>query len=450
VQFKSLSVSIETSSIFSPAPAGIGQPKETRVAVLFRRFGPYHHARLNAAGKLKQVFAVEACGMEDTYAWDKVEGSGSFTRITLTDHYADSHQWKRQLDREMRRALDKIKPDVVVVPGWSSADALSALFWCAENRTPAVMMSERTEWDEPRSGWKEWVKRRLVGICSAGLVGGQAHADYLVQLGLARDQIFQGYDSVDNDYFAAKSAEVRGREADLRKRLGLPEKYFLASARFVEKKNLCRLIEAYARYRQHAQENALSAVKSVGALSAVSASPRESAISPKCWDLVLLGDGALRETINSQLALLNLRDHVLLPGFKQYEELPSYYGLASAFVHASTTEQWGLVVNEAMASGLPVLVSNRCGCAQDLVREGVNGFTFDPYNVEPLAEMMLKVSDFRFPLSDFGDASRRIIAEWGPERFANGLDAAVNTALANRPKNTGLLDRLLLRVMTFK
>jgi 1,2-diacylglycerol 3-alpha-glucosyltransferase len=59
-------------------------------------------------------------------------------------------------------------------------------------------------------------------------------------------------------------------------------------------------------------------------------------------------------------------------------------GLASAFIQASTTEQWGLVVNEAMASGLPVLVSERCGCAPDLVKNGVNGYTFDPYDIKEI------------------------------------------------------------------
>ena len=108
------------------------------------------------------------------------------------------------------------------------------------------------------------------------------------------------------------------------------------------------------------------------------------------WSLVLLGDGPLKSDLCRLISDLRLDACVHLPGFKQYHELPVYYGLASAFVHASTTEQWGLVVNEAMASGLPVLVSNRCGCAQDLVKEGVNGFTFDPCNVEQLAQLMLK------------------------------------------------------------
>ena len=66
--------------------------------------------------------------------------------------------------------------------------------------------------------------------------------------------------------------------------------------------------------------------------------------------------------------------------------------IITAFVHASASEQWGLVVNEAMAAGLPVIVSERCGCAPDLVREGVNGLTFDPCDVAELAGLMERVA----------------------------------------------------------
>jgi len=402
-------------------PVGNGLPKETRVAVLFQRFGPYHHARLNAAGKLMSVWGVEACAMETTYAWSKVEGAAAFTRITLTDRDSGDRSWKRELQQKMWRALDEIKPEAVAVNGWAGTDAVSALEWCMKNRVPAVVMSESTAWDEPRTFWKEWIKGRLVKMCAAGLAGGTPHADYLAQLGLPRDRIFKGYDIVDNDCFEAGAARARSKEQGTRNRLGLPEKYFLASARFVGKKNIPRLIRAYARYRALAEK-------------------------PEIWKLVLLGDGPLRATLDSQLSTLNLHDHVLLPGFIQYEELPAYLGLASAFVHASTTEQWGLVVNEAMASDLPVLVSNRCGCAADLVQEGVNGFTFDPRDSEQLANLMLKISVGQFPLSDFGAASRRIISGWGPERFAEGLRDAVAVTLKNPRPRAGLPDRLLLRL----
>jgi glycosyltransferase involved in cell wall biosynthesis len=350
----------------------------------------------------------------------------------LTDRDSGDRRWRRELQRKLRRALDEIKPQVVAVPGWSFADALGALSWCIETNTPTVVMSESTAWDERRAGWKEWIKGRLVRLNSAGLAGGTPHADYLAQLGLPRDRIFKGYDIVDNDYFAAKTAEARSQKSEVGSRKSLPENYFLASARFVEKKNLRRLIEAYARYRAMAEKSQIKNRKS------------------KIWALVLLGDGPLRETLNSQLSSLNLHGHVLLPGFKQYDELPAYFGLAGAFVHASTTEQWGLVVNEAMASGLPVLVSSRCGCAADLVQEGVNGFQFDPANVDELAQLLLKISGDDFPLADFGAASLRIIAIWGPERFASGLRDAVAAALKNPRPRAGLVDRLLLRALLRK
>jgi glycosyltransferase involved in cell wall biosynthesis len=145
-----------------------------------------------------------------------------------------------------------------------------------------------------------------------------------------------------------------------------------------------------------------------------------------------------------------LHDHVLLPGFKQYGELPAYYGLAKAFIHASTTEQWGLVVNEAMASGLPVLVSNRCGCAMDLVKDGVNGFTFDPYNVEQLAQLMLKLSTLNSQHSTLGSASARTIAAWGPERFVRGLKEAVDCALSVGPVRPTLVQRMILKAMLLR
>jgi glycosyltransferase involved in cell wall biosynthesis len=99
-----------------------------------------------------------------------------------------------------------------------------------------------------------------------------------------------------------------------------------------------------------------------------------------------------------------------------------------------------------MASGLPVLVSNRCGCAPDLIQEGVNGFTFDPCNVEELAQQMLKISAFQHSsLSAFGLASKRIIADWGAERFASGLIAAVAESVRRGPQRATWVDSLLLQ-----
>ena len=400
---------------------------QVRLAILCHRIGPYHFARVRAAAKKFPTTVIEAFQSDDTYAWDLVDGAEGFTRVTL---FKKSPATPSALLQGLQKGLDDCRPAAVAIPGWADMVAFGALQWCGARAVPAIMMSETTQWDESRRVWKEWVKRRLVRMCAAGLVGGRPHAEYLEHLGVPRRNIFQGYDAVDNDYFVRESAAARKQAQAIRSRLELPENFFLASARFVEKKNLLGLLEAYACYRRQARQSAIG--------------NRQSPI----FDLVLLGDGPLRSSVLDFRSSLGLDAWVHLPGFQQYGELPAYYALAKAFIHASTTEQWGLVVNEAMACGLPVLVSNRCGCFQDLVQDGINGFAFNPKDIGQLAGLMHKVSAPEFPLAQCGAESQRIISNWGPERFGCGLEEAVKVALAAPPPALGMLHRFLLRLLT--
>ena len=339
-------------------------------------------------------------------AWKNDATAGSFKRVTLIEQGTSGDVSRSELARRLERTLNECKPGVVVVPGWASPAAWGAMHWCLQNRVPMVCLSESTAWDEPRIGWKEWIKKKLVGLFSAALVGGERHRDYLTKLGMPAQRIFLGYDAVDNAYFHSRAQAVRSDADKMRRHYNLPQDYFLASARFVEKKNLPRLLEAYALYRT-----------SCGTPSS----------------LVLLGDGPLRSVLESKKDALDLRDHVVMPGFKQVADLPAYYALARAFIHPSTIEPWGLVVNEAMACGLPVLVSNRCGCAPELVRDGVNGFTFDPLDVDEMARQMARVSASDFPRDAFGEKSGEIVGEWCSERFARGLSQAIEAALNLSP-----------------
>lgn len=342
------------------------------------------------------------------------------------------------------------------------------------------------------------MKRRIVAMASAALVGGVPHKDYLEDLGMSGDRIFLGYDAVDNRFFAEQAtrwraeggkrrpeAEERRAEAGgLKPERGMRSaelggrRFFLGSARFVEKKNLFRLVEAFAGYRRRWFE-----MKREGDAEGIGGEGQEDGRpgGPTLpWDLVLLGDGEMRGRIVEHARSLGIevveaapwekggeaetrdagcdrirfpdsdfpsRGTLFLPGFVQYPELPKYYGRASVFIHASTTEQWGLVVNEAMASGLPVIVSDRCGCAPDLVKEGVNGFEFDPHNADALVDLMLQVSDAGFPLGDFGRESSRIIQDWGPERFAEGLKQAADKAIEVGPTHPSWISRMLLELL---
>ena len=245
---------------------------------------------------------------------------------------------------------------------------------------------------------------------------------------MRRERIFTGYDVVDNEYFRAKTEEIRSQTSEVREKYLLPENYFLASARFIEKKNIPKLIQAYAEYRSRLQGTGVT-------------DPGYNGRAP--WHLVLLGDGPLRESLNSQLSTLNLHQHVHLPGFKRYDELPIYYALANAFVHASTTEQWGLVVNEAIASGLPVIVSERCGCVPELVQD--NGSTFDPTNEHELAGRLLEVAVLpREERERLAQASYEIAANFAPERFGEGLERAVTAAMGLPQRRFAIINRALL------
>jgi 1,2-diacylglycerol 3-alpha-glucosyltransferase len=274
-----------------------------RIAVIFHRFGPYHCARLEAAARQYDVTGIEVAAETQDYAWSSVKGAEGYSRVTLFPGGVARRMSAKEVSERVEDALQSCSPDAVAIPGWSDKGALAALRWCTETGTPPILMSESTALDEPRVGWREWIKGRIVRLCSTALVGGQRHIDYLVELGVPRDQIFTGYDVVDNEHFRQKATEIRNQRSKVRKKYGLPENYFLASARFIEKKNLPTLIRSYARYRQLAGNT----------------DNRRQTTDNRPWDLVLLGDGPLHETLNSQLSALSLQHSVLLPGFKQYE-----------------------------------------------------------------------------------------------------------------------------------
>jgi glycosyltransferase involved in cell wall biosynthesis len=153
--------------------------------------------------------------------------------------------------------------------------------------------------------------------------------------------------------------------------------------------------------------------------------------------------------LRGQIEALHLRDHILLPGFRQYEELPVYYALAGCYIQASTAEPWGLTVNEAMASGLPVLVSNVCGCAKDLLREAENGFALDPFDIADMAQKMLRVSGAGCDREAMGRMSRRIISSWGCDCFGENLWKAAERACRDPVRGNDRTGALILKALVF-
>jgi glycosyltransferase involved in cell wall biosynthesis len=131
--------------------------------------------------------------------------------------------------------------------------------------------------------------------------------------------------------------------------------------------------------------------------------------------LILVGDGELRPAI--------MKDNIVVTGFINYREIPRFYWRSDIFVLPSLYEPWGLSVNEACAAGLPVVVSDACGCAQDLVNG--NGFIFPAGNVKALAECLDTLLASSTLRKRMGARSKEIVAEFSYEKDIEGIMEAL-------------------------
>ncbi|WP_075222172.1 glycosyltransferase family 4 protein [Acuticoccus yangtzensis] len=386
-----------------------------RIAVLVERIGAYHRARLSALAERAEVMCVELCAADATYAWARHEGhGGDFARTTLFATEAEAADIAL-LKARMEAALAGFGPDTVAVPGWGYPFSLVALALTSRARTRGgaavgrVLMSDSQAIDAPRRLLAEMVKRAVVSFADAGLAAGRTHADYLAALGLPRRRIALGLDVVDNAHFAAGAAAARAGP-------GADAPAFLALARFVRKKNLTALVTAHGVYARAA---------------------RAEGRTP--WRLVIVGDGPESGAIAE--AASETGEAVEIRPFAAYDALPGLYAAAGALVLPSTAEQWGLVVNEAMAAGCPVIASVRAGAAAELIIDGVNGHVTAP-DVGSVAAALARMEGADRAVICAN--ARASIAAWGPHRFADGILAAAEMAMARRrtPVPPALLYRL--------
>lgn len=377
-----------------------------RICVQWPRFGPYHIARLNALHEIGESEQVEVVGLETAgedrlYGWERQTSETSFRRVQVFSDRVFEDIRPAEMQKGISKALDELQPEAIVINSYSFPDARACLKWCRANRRVAVCATDTKEDAATRIWWREYIKSILVNQFDALLVAGTPHQEYFRKLGFPSEYIYLGCDVVDNEYFR-KSAEEARKSPDHYKHLpglGSPEPYFLSCGRYIPQKNLDGLIQAYAAYRREAD---------------------------RPWRLVLVGDGPGRAELEALITSLDVGG-VTLTGFRQFDDLPAYYGLAGAYVHSARNDQWGLVVNEAMASGLPVLVSDATGCVHDLVADGKNGFTFVHDDLEKLSRLLSRVSSDRVDRSEMGRSSRQIITGWSLDVYAKHAWSAIQS-----------------------
>lgn len=394
------------------------------VTLLSRQVAHYHHARFSAAGRLLPKCDVLSLANQGNF--DEMLSTAQPEGYRVHRIYPDRESYLAAAARgavmsDISERLDDIGPEVVAIAGWASPESFAALNWARRHRRGVVVMSDSRVEDASRNVVREFIKSRIVRSCDAALVAGGRHRDYICSLGMPEDRVRLGYDAVDNAYFEARSDTARAQDETLRQEFGLPRRYILASCRFIDKKNVERIIEAYWQ-----------------ACYGLDGPP----------DLLIAGDGVNRPLLEAASMKLRGECRVHLPGFFSYDVLPSLYGLAEGFVHIPTYEQWGLVVNEAAAAGLPLVISQECGAATELVQQGSNGWLVPADDTSAVATALRKVMTLgTSERAAMGRASRAIVAEWGPERFASELVATALFARTSQ-KKLSLFDRVIIRTMS--
>ena len=150
-------------------------------------------------------------------------------------------------------------------------------------------------------------------------------------------------------------------------------------------------------------------------------------------ELLIVGSGVLEAELRAYSAERHLP--VRFAGFLNQTEIPRAYAAADALVLPSGSETWGLVVNEAMASGIPAVVSDRVGCREDLVDEGETGYSFPMGETGELADRLARLASDRSHAAEMGkEAQRRVFANFSIERTVNGTLSAVDYVVSRRTR----------------
>lgn len=308
--------------------------------------------------------------------------------LPLTEGYDHVSIQNTSIDEELKDA------DVVWLHGWQSMTLRRVLRAARRRQTPVLMRGENCEIAMPDgNGLLGWLKRRyinwIIRHCDAFLCIGTANRAYYLNRGVSQDRLFMMPYAIDNDTFAARADASDEAVRLLRDKLEVADdrKVILFAAKLIPRKRADLLVKS------------MSLLRTDGAVPI----------------LVIVGDGVRRSELQS------IAPNARFVGFVNQSELPVYYKMADVFVLPSEREPWGLAVNEAMACGTTVVVSDEVGCSPDLVNDAT-GRTFPSGDANALAAAIDECLEDSITL---GVSARTHILDWGYAADIDGLKAAL-------------------------
>jgi|SRR5579871_1335331 len=302
--------------------------------------------------------------------------------------------------------------DALVVHGHSPAAQLVGIAAAKAAGIPVFMRGE-THLGLSRTSVKLRLRKLVMGTLYARLNGvlaiGSANAAFYRAMGVPERRIFLTPYTVDNARFTEAARLTREERADVRRGLGVADDrpIVLYSAKFDARKCPQDLLRAAA------QLNAEGAV----------------------FQLAMIGSGALETELRGLAASLGMQN-VHFHGFVNQSTMPGIYGACDIFVLPSRNEPWGLAINEAMCAELPIVAAAEIGCVPDLVKQGLNGYTFTAGDISGLSAVLRPLVGSADGRRKMGAASREIISRWSYAEVRQGLRMALASAGLSTPRQS--------------
>lgn len=357
--------------------------KQSRVAIMFDSHTPYLAFRVNALqrelvarglNEVVELHVILIAANWSSYGWAAggLQGLYDVPVHVLTKEFhglglhSFIHPTLPKILLKLAGLFFKLRPRITLVGGYDRPESLFCRLLSYFNFSKVGVMND-SRFNDAESFSKnaalEFIKSLVVARYSFFMVPGHESAAYHRFLAGRKRPIYtEAWDVVDNDGIAL-AADDSSRDEEIRQRLDLStsDRFFFFPSRFIPKKNIPFVLRSFASF-----------VRDVGTRG------------EQTHKLVLCGQGPEKDTITCTIKGLSVEDSVKVCDWLPYEFMPRACRLSSALILASTHDQWGMAVNEALAAGTPVLVSNRCG-AHELVSNGKNGFTFSPDDEEHLS-----------------------------------------------------------------
>ena len=358
-----------------------------RLAIVTTMLSPYRNPVFADIGNRPGLDLLVITFSEDQahrqWDMDSLYSENLFQHRRLSQHKDSFKVW---------RCLRKFDPDVVVLGAYDSRELCEALAFCKLHRKKAVLWSGSTKLSSRRQGIVGVARRAFIRSVDSFVAYGSKAREFLIHHGAAPEKIVIGYNTVDIGFFAERANELCNSQEYWALRNRIAPVSLLFVGQLIERKGFSSLIAALQRL--HTVE----------------------------FTLVVLGDGPLRQQLEAETQKYSFK--IFFEGFRSTEELPLYYAACDIFVFPTLNDPWGLVVNEAMACGKPVVSSTEAGVSYDLVRHGANGWVVDPRNTEQLCNYLGKLIADNDLRRQMGETSSNIIQQFTPHALADAIVSA--------------------------